>query len=313
MSLPQALASTQAVAGTESDFNSNTSALATNTAEPVLNPFLVTTTLDSSPGLTVGSLRQAILDADANPGANTIAFNIPVFTSFGIETTIFLASPLPPLTDPVTIDGFTQPGTQPNTLTVGNNALLMIVLDGTNTGPAADGLTIDASGCTVEGLVIDSFSGNGIVINSSGNTIEGDYIGGISSGGTLTDTNGGSGILISAPGNTIGGTTPASGNIIAGNQGGGIDISATGNLVQGNLIGTNAAGTASVGNRFYGVAIDIPGNTIGGTAARCRQPHLGKRERWDRCRRQSGCDPVAWFRNGQPCGGQPHWHRRHRD
>ena len=59
-----------------------------------------------------------------------------------------------------------------------------------------------------------------------------------------------------ASNNTIGGTGAGAGNVISGNSSDGIDIgsfsttlsSGNGNLVQGNKIGTNAAGTAELGN-----------------------------------------------------------------
>ena len=77
----------------------------------------MTNTNDSGPG----SLRQAILDADENnSGLNNIQFAIPASTSpllnipvpgFDPTTqtwTINLDSPLPPITDQVDIDGYTQ-------------------------------------------------------------------------------------------------------------------------------------------------------------------------------------------------------------
>lgn len=69
---------------------------------------IVTNTDDSGSG----SLRQAILDANANTGLDTIAFNIP---GSGVHT-INLTSALPTITDPVVIDGYTQPGSSANTL-----------------------------------------------------------------------------------------------------------------------------------------------------------------------------------------------------
>ncbi|MFQ5607639.1 MAG: hypothetical protein ACE5GA_06810, partial [Candidatus Zixiibacteriota bacterium] len=53
-----------------------------------------------------GSLRQAIADANANPGSDLIHFNIP---GGGVHT-IQPLTPLPTITDPVTIDGYTQAG-----------------------------------------------------------------------------------------------------------------------------------------------------------------------------------------------------------
>src|SRR5262249_60463442 len=67
--------------------------------------FFVTNTDDSGPG----SLRQAILDANANAGTSTldsIQFNIPGANLH----TISPLSPLPEITDDVFLDGTTQPG-----------------------------------------------------------------------------------------------------------------------------------------------------------------------------------------------------------
>jgi hypothetical protein len=107
--------------------------------------FTVNTTADSS----VGSLRQAILDANAAPGTDTIDFAI---AASGVQT-ISPTTALPDITDPVIIDGYTQPGTSTNTLAVGDNAVLLIELDGTNAG--ATGLNITAGNSTVRGLVMN--------------------------------------------------------------------------------------------------------------------------------------------------------------
>ena len=85
--------------------------------------FTVTTTADGG----AGSLRQAILDANAAPGADTIAFAIP---GPGVHT-IQPQSALPKVTGPVVIDGYTQPGSHPNTNGPGLdiNAVLTVDLD----------------------------------------------------------------------------------------------------------------------------------------------------------------------------------------
>src|SRR6516225_1277340 len=67
----------------------------------LLSTFTVNNTADSGPG----SLRQAILDSNVATGqSNTIDFAIP---GPGVHT-IAPASPLPPITNPVLIDGFSQ-------------------------------------------------------------------------------------------------------------------------------------------------------------------------------------------------------------
>src|SRR5260221_4562962 len=60
----------------------------------------------------LGSLRQAILDANTNPGPDTIVFAIP---GAGLHT-IAPVSALPAITEAVLIDGYSQPGASANTL-----------------------------------------------------------------------------------------------------------------------------------------------------------------------------------------------------
>jgi hypothetical protein len=85
----------------------------------------VTNTNDVGPG----SLYDAILEANATPGADEIRFNIP---GSGVRKIEVNRIGLPEITDPVTIDGYTQPGASPNTLGIGNNAVILIQLDGKN-------------------------------------------------------------------------------------------------------------------------------------------------------------------------------------
>ena len=65
------------------------------------------------------SLRAAIEEANASAGADTISFDIPVSDpgyDAGTEAfTIQPSSQLPAVTDPVVIDGYTQPGASANT------------------------------------------------------------------------------------------------------------------------------------------------------------------------------------------------------
>ena len=124
----------------------------------LLSTFLVSNTGDSGPG----SLRQAILDSNNATGAtNTIDFDI---SGSGVQTIAPLSS-LPAITNPVLIDGFSQPG---------YTGTPLIEISGSQAG-GGDGLTITGSGVTVRGLDIDSFSqGAGIHITGTGAT--GDWI-----------------------------------------------------------------------------------------------------------------------------------------
>jgi Calx-beta domain len=226
--------------------------------------FTVTNTNDSGPG----SLRQAILDANATPGTDTIAFNIP---GAGVQT-IKPASGLPTITDPLIIDGYTQPGARPNTLVQGHNGVLLIELQGpvgaTSGAFTAFGLSITGGGSTIRGLVINNFEGGIRLLQRGGNTIEGNFLG-VNAGGNLPLGNRLYGILIasSSNNNLIGGTLPQARNIISANGAEGVYIdNSRFNQVQGNYIGTDASGTAPLGNLESGVSLFASHDTmIGGT------------------------------------------------
>ncbi len=100
--------------------------------------FVVTTTADSGPG----SLRQAILDSNALPGAtNTIDFDI---AGSGVQTIVPL-SPLPPITASVLIDGTTQPGF----------AGTPLISFGGQSPASSSPLVISGGNVTLRGLAID--------------------------------------------------------------------------------------------------------------------------------------------------------------
>ena len=236
--------------------------------------FVVTTALDTVDGFdNVVSLREAIDSANGNPGTDTITFAIP---GAGVRT-IMVTSALPVITDPIVIDGYTQPGATVNTLANGTNALLQVELNGAGAGAGVDGLSIMTGGSTVRGLAINRFSGAGILIEGGGggNHIEGNFIG-TDVLGSLDRGNLGSGIVLTgSSSNVIGGSTLAAKNLISGNDVQGITVEgalSTGNLMQGNLIGTNAAGTGAISNTREGVFIfgGASGNSIGGTAPGAR-------------------------------------------
>ena len=235
----------------------------TEAASPATT-FVVTNVNNSGPG----SLRQAILDANANPGVDLITFNIA-----GPSLLIQPQLSLPSITDPVVIDGSTQPGFSGTPLIELN-------------GPMAPGpgLFVNAPGSTIRSLVINGFDNGGIIIgpSGSGSHIEGCYIG-TNVAGLLAVPNGGNGIAVTSSNSVIGGTTAAARNVISGNSSAGISVivfccsgqsgSISGNIIQGNYIGLKANGTAALGNQREGITIttDGPdaaliGTLVGGTA-----------------------------------------------
>jgi hypothetical protein len=209
--------------------------------------FTVGNTFSSGPG----SLDQGVADANANPGLDTVAFNIP---GSGVHT-IHPATDLPVITDAVIIDGYTQPGASPNTLAFGDNAVLEVEIDCS----AIDNTLFFFSGgggSTVRGLVINhqSFSafdiGPGFGFPSDNNTIAGNFIG-TDAAGAAYQAGGNNGIRVVGSGNTIGGPAPADRNVIVAGSSGtermiGEDGDAHGTHVQGNYLGVNAAGTTAL-------------------------------------------------------------------
>ena len=92
-------------------------------------------------------MRQAILDANANPGLDTIVFSIP---GSGLHT-INVSSGLPSITEAVLIDGTTQP----------------IELDGSATPIFTGGLTVaGGQGSVIRNLTINRFF-YGIILRDS--------------------------------------------------------------------------------------------------------------------------------------------------
>ncbi len=239
----------------------------------------VTNTNDSG----AGSLRQAILDANASVGvADTIAFNI---AGAGVHT-IQPTSALPSITDQVTIDGTTQSGWVANTAVAPNpfNGTMVIELDGQNAGgPNVNGLTFDtgSAGSTVKGMVINRYAFDGIgILAADSITITGNYIGTSVDG--LSDLGNeargiGTGTGFSADNGVVGGLDPADRNLISGNDdaGGpngneGISICDVCDnwTIQGNYVGVDATGLVAMPNESNGIGVNTggTGNIIGGTA-----------------------------------------------
>jgi hypothetical protein len=196
---------------------------------------------DSGPG----SLRQALLDANAAPGSNVIAFAFPGGPPFVIH----LLSPLPPIVDSVAIDGWSQ------LEFVGEP---VIELDGSNvvtTGANSVGLSVVAGDSEVRGLVLNGFEVGLRVAGPGRNIIQGNFIG-AAPGGATAAGNSGDGLQIYSPGNLVGGDDPATRNVISGNHGNGIVLdgsNAVDNVVAGNFIGVADDGTTPRGNGGNGV------------------------------------------------------------
>lgn len=192
----------------------------------------------------VCTLRAAIMEANAHLGTDSI--------DFSVAGTIAPATMLPPIGETVSIIASSAPG---------YSGAPVVVIDGA--GVVTRGLTIgdDATGTIVRALEIYGFTSSGILTSAAGVIIQENYIGPVSGGTPNLE-----GLELEGTGGTVGGGG-TKGNVISGNTNNGILVRGTGHTIAGNLIGTDAAGTAANGNAI-GILIDLgsTGNFIG-TAA----------------------------------------------
>jgi hypothetical protein len=221
--------------------------------------FTVWNVEDSGPG----SLRQAILEANAEPGPDVIEFAIGT----GPQT-IRPLTELPGIVEAVVIEGTTQPGYEGRPLIELEGGAVMV-----EPGAEPALLRVDrASGVVIRGLVINDSALDGIqVLQSREVVVEGCYIGTDRSGMT-SRSNGWAGVqILESEDCRIGGVGPGSGNVISGNADGIVAVESGGLVIQGNRIGTDADGLARVGNGACGIImIHCGGGLIGGAVEGAR-------------------------------------------
>lgn len=206
--------------------------------------FVVSNTNDAG----LGSLRDAINQANANAGADTISFAIPGAGPHTIKVTTIL----PSITGTATsVRGDTQAG-------YSNSPLVQVL--GPSTSPVNDyGLWAAGVGLTVRSVRVSGFKTAGI------------YAGGVLGfsvkvEGCVFDQNG-DGVHAIASGATIGGTSASQRNVIMNNQTNGVWCFWNGVQVLGNFIGVDATGTNVAANE-NGIRVTGSSNvTIRGGAA----------------------------------------------
>jgi hypothetical protein len=257
--------------------------------------FTVTSTANSGGG----TLRFAI--TQVNLGLyDTIHFNIPTsdggYNAQKNTWTINPVTDLPSIIKPVTIDGYSQPGSSVNTLAQGNNAVLTIVLNGIN--DPSDGYAVGnglhflagSDGSIIRGLVINRWALNGILVDGANGSINGiqilgNFIGTDSTGTQPIPTRTGVGLsgLVNPITNTLIGTVnPADRNLFGGSFGymifdsyeirGACICSSynNGTTIVNNYIGTDRTGTEATGLSQCGILFlgenynAVSPSTIGG-------------------------------------------------
>jgi CSLREA domain-containing protein len=174
------------------------------------------------------TLRAAMQEANALPDADTIAFDI---AGSGLHTIHVVGgqeggSDLPFIVAPLTIDGFKQHDSQPNTnATGGLNAVPLIELDGS--GSSHCFVVFNSGTNTIRGLVMNGFHSDAVDLESGSTTfIEGNFIGTDATGTTAKGLATGVNMFVQNGGLTftVGGTTPDARNLISGSTNGGISV-----------------------------------------------------------------------------------------
>ena len=219
---------------------------------------VVTTTADSG----AGSLREAIVFANANAGSDVISFDIDASVDPGCDAgtgvcTLQALPPMPDLNSDTMIDGTTQPGAS----CASWPPELKVVFPFFRPRVTGDNSAI-------RGLVLF-----GLDLLANNTEVTCNFIGPDVSGTVVAQTGGG--LIVGGPfggtGNVIGGTNATDRNLISGNNARGLELRSGGNRVQGNFIGTDVTGQSALPNRLSGIRVS-PGNSglvgtnlIGGT------------------------------------------------
>ncbi len=209
----------------------------------------VTNTNDSGNG----SLRAAIAGANAN-GSTGALISFDIGSGCGPHV-ITLTSPLPDITAPVIINGFTQTGASPNDLDTGNDATICVILDAGSSGNPPDHAIGTASNApagtevTIKGLAFSAFPGAAIDLQGGGgHEIAGNHFGGSVSGYGLGSNGTNIRLGIATHDVIIGGDDVANRNLIGGAFGDGI-------VLQGGGSGPTALGSYNdqVLNNYIGI------------------------------------------------------------
>jgi hypothetical protein len=242
---------------------------------------------DGDPATNTGDLRWCMNQANANPGLDTIRFAIPSPPNISIDGNYYW----PDITDPVILDGTSQPGYYyggglGGAISIGPAGFYVTAGDSTLMGfeiwtyweyyytasgsmarrterqkPAFRPRT-EAAGQAEQdpiawAIILEENGGNVVQSIFTTAMLEWDYY-----------PNALVGVGVYSPDNQIGGTNVADRNVLSNLYGAGVDIYgeyATGNVVQGNWIGPDVTGRNAIGNGYDGVFVGSANNTIGGT------------------------------------------------
>lgn len=214
-----------------------------------------TFTVTTAAGAGAGSLSEALVQANSSAGPHTIVFAIPGAGPHRISP----LSGFVTLNREMTIDGYTQPGSAPNTLAANSDAVIQIEIDGSGTPLNTTGLRVCAP-VTVRGVALFGFTdGIRLVSGCPGRlTLKGSFIGLDATGRAAGDMS--DGLVLARADSVIGGNLPADRNLIAADRA--ILTDGVGGLIDGNIIGGDRFGRR-VDNSDRAIGL----HTVGGAGA----------------------------------------------
>ena len=204
--------------------------------------YTATNTADSG----AGSLRQAIMDANAHTGTDKVTF------AAGLSgRKIKPLGALPALTEQTVVDGDLNDDHAPD-----------ITLDGSLFGGDGNGLTVRGDQCTIQGLAVMNFPEAGVLLDGvEGCTVRDCHLGVNLAGDAAAPSPHGDVRILDGRGHVIG--EPGRGNILAGQPDGSlVGVGCEEAVIEGNYFGLDRAGAATLPSDGLGIALQ-PGGALG--------------------------------------------------
>lgn len=250
--------------GTPRDIGSNPDRGAQESQTSDLGVLIVTSAANSG----AGTLRQALLDSNQTTNAEVIRFNVPG----GCPATITLTTPLPTVTSPVTIDGFSQPGSAPNESSTAYDGVHCVKV---RSGEAAHALRLQPPADRVQavrGVQFEGFTDAQVIVDGDGSArVQGNVFTRYVAVNTVRPVDA---IRVTgSDGTEIGGDDAAQRNVVLFAQEAGVHLAGgTARIVQNNLVGLRIDGYGDGGNGVGihvvdGVGDQILDNAIGHSGA----------------------------------------------
>lgn len=216
---------------------------------------IVTNTNDAG----AGSLREAIIQCNLTPAADVITFNI----AGGGPFTISLTSSLPTITQPLTINGYSQPGAAVGTVAA---RTILVNINGAGIPAGNDIFRVLAPNVTISGLAIYSAPdfGINILLGADNTRIMGNYIGTNNTGTATGLGNGKHGIVSNFNPSSLNFGPPGLLGVIIGTNDDNTNDANEGNLICGSAGTGGPSGNDGDGIFFWNTRSSfIKGNTIG--------------------------------------------------